>query len=101
MANYFKNIDDMPILALEEGINFNNPFVLIRIINESSKIRIKVMYTNIDINKVRENYYIYKNIVKEHLLIVNDCLDNINHNIDIHKAICEFYYDKINVVKLH
>ena len=48
----FKNIDDMPILALEEGINFNNPFVLIRIINDSSKIGIKVMYANIDINKV-------------------------------------------------
>ncbi len=101
MANYFKNIDDMPILALEEEINFNYPFVLIRIINDSSKICIKVMYANIDINKVREYYYIYKNIVKEPLLIVNDWIDNINHNIDIHKAVCEFYYEKINVVKLH
>jgi len=101
MAKLFNNCDNMPILALEEGINFNNPFILIRIINNSNKIGTKVMYANIDINEVRKYYYIYKDIVKEPLLVVNDYLDNIIHNIDIHKAICEFYCDKINVVELN
>ncbi len=100
MAKLFSNCDDMHILALEEGINFNNPFILIRIVNNSSKIGIKVMYGDIELNKVRKYYYIYKDIVKEPLLVVNDCLENINHNIYIHKALYDFYYEKIIVVKL-
>jgi len=84
MANHFANIENLPILALEkEGINLNNPFVLVRFVSVSeNKYELKIVYADLDFSNIKNKYITYKKIIKEPLLIVNDYIDNIYNNPD-------------------
>lgn len=101
MAKLLYDYDNMPISASENGINFDNPFVLIRIINNSNKLGTVTMYVDphADLNDLKKRYYMCKDIVNdgEPLLVVNDYIYNIFHDKDIYKALCLFYYKKTNM----
>jgi len=101
MVRHFEVYNEPPILAVEnEGINYNKPFVLLRITNNSGKIGFKVTYINFDIDIVKQYYYKIKYITKEPLLIVNDYIYNIINNKDIQKAIYNFYNEIITPLNI-
>lgn len=98
ISYYIENKEEMPILALKEGIDYNYPFIIIEIIESISVISLKVRYANHDLNLVKLKYFKLIPIIINQMIVVNAYLSDITDNVNnIKKYIFDYYYEKKNI----
>lgn len=100
MTEYFENKEEIPILSIKE-INYNNPFIIIELIEFNNSLNIKVRYVNNDFDIVKLKYQTLKKIIINTILVVNCYIVDIKENRDnIHDAILDYYNNYNNDNKI-